>query len=274
MRRQQERDPDNANQLLGDAGAAGRLLRRRLGEERHRHRRRRRRSRSSRASPSRTSRRAWTPRPRSATTRSRRSPAGGVNPDAFTHGTSAQRQQWFRTGLRHRRPEASATRSATASRTARGRHRRRGLRRERLPADPPGASVDDDPQVVRRRWRRPGPTSVAVTVAPLGAGRLDLSSIRNSSPPAGRRCWRRSRRARPRSRVSLQSWSYAPAMLPAASRARNASAASRAAGAGSRARGRGRSRRPEAGDEQHERQHADPHAGWIVDRSSAATTGG
>ena len=44
-------------------------------------------------------------RARSATTRSRRSPAARSTETQFTHGSSAQRQQWFTQRLRHRRPE-------------------------------------------------------------------------------------------------------------------------------------------------------------------------
>ena len=46
-----------------------------------------------------TSRKRWPPQPPSATTRLQKQARGYVMPDTFTHGTSAQRVRWFRTGL-------------------------------------------------------------------------------------------------------------------------------------------------------------------------------
>ena len=49
------------------------------------------------------------PRPPSATTGSRSNPAGGVDPDSFTHGTSEQRVKWFRAGFDSGDPTACDT---------------------------------------------------------------------------------------------------------------------------------------------------------------------
>ncbi len=59
------------------------------------------------------SRATWTeacaPQPPSATTPSRRRREGRIVPDAFTHGTAAQRARWFRTGLKSGDPRTCNT---------------------------------------------------------------------------------------------------------------------------------------------------------------------
>ena len=76
---------------VGDDGATGRLLRRRLGAAHPRHSR----TCSSRV----TSRRACARRVPWATTGSSSATRGYVVPDAFTHGSSQQRMRWFKQGL-------------------------------------------------------------------------------------------------------------------------------------------------------------------------------
>jgi predicted metalloprotease len=41
--------------------------------------------------------------------RLQRQSTGTVNPDSFTHGTSAQRQEWFRRGFESGKPEVCNT---------------------------------------------------------------------------------------------------------------------------------------------------------------------
>ena len=85
------------------ARAAGRLLRRHVGQRDH-HRRRHRRGPHRRADRGATSSRpSRRPRP-SATTGSSSRPAGRVNPEAWTHGSAEQRVRWFKTGYEEGTP--------------------------------------------------------------------------------------------------------------------------------------------------------------------------
>ena len=97
---------DRADVGFGPPGTAGRLLRRRVGQARHRAR-------------SRTASRPWSPditqddinRALDAAARigddyiQQNLGNGQVNQNAFTHGSSAQRQKWFTHRLPDRRPE-------------------------------------------------------------------------------------------------------------------------------------------------------------------------
>ena len=89
--------PSRGQRAVGAAGTAGRLLRRRLG------------------APRRTIATSWKQampkkacaRPRRlATTDCRSRRQGYVSPESFTHGTSAQRQEWLMRGLKTRRHQS------------------------------------------------------------------------------------------------------------------------------------------------------------------------
>ena len=76
--------------VLGRARVAGRLLRRRVGGQRP--------PTAGCSTIRRRSRRRSTPPPQSVTTASSRRRRAAVDPESFTHGTSAQRVEWFKRG--------------------------------------------------------------------------------------------------------------------------------------------------------------------------------
>ena len=94
--RQQQQPARRRQRALGPAGAAGRLLRRRLGP--------RDRSSGTSSIPA-TSTKGSVPPRRWATTGSSGCQGQGVHPEGFTHGSSEQRTSWFRRGFESGRPE-------------------------------------------------------------------------------------------------------------------------------------------------------------------------
>ena len=92
-------DPAGPQQRRRAARAAGRLLRRHVGEVRHHRPRTPAASPTSSTSPRRTCQRASTrPRP-SATTGSSSELRPGRTPTSWTHGSAEQRMRWFTTGM-------------------------------------------------------------------------------------------------------------------------------------------------------------------------------
>ena len=94
-------DPDQRERGVGPARAAGRLLRRRLGAHGVR-----------RSSTRATSTRRSARQRRSATTGCSSRPGRRVDPDSFTHGSSAQRRAWFERGRERGEPADCDTFSA------------------------------------------------------------------------------------------------------------------------------------------------------------------
>ena len=93
-RRARRRRPRGRDVGLGPARAAGRLLRRRVGRARGRDRL----HRGPHARP--TSPTGSTRRPSIGDDRIQEQATGRVDPESWTHGSSASRQKWFNTGYR------------------------------------------------------------------------------------------------------------------------------------------------------------------------------
>ena len=101
VRAAQRDDPEAAQRALGAARAAGRLLRGRVGARR----------RSSDLEPGDVEE-AITASEAVGDDRLQRRASGSVDPDSFTHGTSAQRARWFETGRKAGEPADCDTFSA------------------------------------------------------------------------------------------------------------------------------------------------------------------